>query len=301
LLPQGAGGSLLPMAVMQNLTNEQLLAKLREILEKWPLYRDFMYLGADHQYFLPAVISLYCPTYRKDQWWQRQAAGGNDKTGYGDAVYQCRNCNFENIRFYFDWHGTSGQPHLGYLFRKVGQYPPLEERIPPELEKQIAGEDLEFYKRALRCRNFNFGIAALAYLRRVVENRMNDLLDLIAEAARHANYATEDLSQLEKVKASRVFDDKVSYAALILPPGLKPGGANPIDLLHDLASEGIHHLSDAECIDVFDQSRTVFEHVFIELKVREAKDKSFLEGLSQLQKRKSRSASAPVAPAKAEK
>jgi hypothetical protein len=187
------------------------------------------------------------------------------------------------------------------VFFKIGQFPTLEEEIPPELEKQIAGDDLEFYRRALRCRNFNFGIAALAYLRRVVENRMNDLLDLIAEAARQAGYGAEELRRLEEVKASRVFDDKVSYAALILPPSLRPGGTNPFDLLHDLASEGIHHLSDAECIDVFDRSRVVFEHAFIELKVREAKDKSFLEGLSQLQKRKSKPASAAPAQAKAEK
>ncbi len=119
--------------------------------------------------------------------------------------------------------------------------------------------------------------------------------------ARQASYEIEHVRRLESVKASRVFDDKVSYAALILPPSLKPGAANPIDLLHDLASEGIHHLSDAECIDVFDQSRAVFEHVFIELKVRDTKDKSFLEGLGQLQKRKSKPASASAAQAKAEK
>lgn len=286
------------MAVLPNLTNKELEAKLREILERWPLYRDFVYRGPDDAWILPRIISLDCPTCKKDQWWERQGSPGNDKVGYAGATYECRNCHFEECHFYFYWHGKQD---TGYRFVKVGQYPPLEERIPAELEKQIAGDDLEFYKRALRCRNFNFGIAALAYLRRVVENRMNDLLDLIAEAARHAEFAAEDLKQLEGVKGSRVFDDKVSYAAAILPPGLKPGGTNPIDLLHDLASAGIHHLSDAECIDVFDQSRTVFEHVFIELKVREAKNKNFLESLSQLQRRKSRSVPAPVAPAKAEK
>jgi len=288
-----------------HLTKAELEAKLREILEKWPLYREFTYLGADDAYVLPHLISLHCPTCKKDQLWERRVrtvnnrgvtVHVNDKRGYAEAIYECRNCHEEECRFYFSW---DGKPEASYRFVKVGQYPPLEERIPPELEKQIAGEDLEFYKRALRCRNFNFGIAALAYLRRVVENRMNDLLDLIAEAARHADYATEDLRELEKVKASRVFDDKVSYAAAILPPGLKPGGANPINLLHDLASEGIHHLSDGECIDVFDQSRAVFEHVFIELKVREANDKSFLEGLSQLQKRKSKPGAAPAGAAPA--
>jgi hypothetical protein len=286
------------MVVAPNLTSDQLVIKLQEILEKWPLYREFNYRGADDTWILPKIISLYCPTCKKDQWWARQGSPSNDKAGFCGATYECRNCGYEECRFYFYWFG---KPETSYQFVKVGQYPSLEERIPAELEKQIAGEDLEFYKRALRCRNFNFGIAALAYLRRVVENRMNDLLDLIAEAARHAEFAAEDLKRLEDVKRSRVFDDKVSYAVAILPPSLKPGGTNPFDLLHDLASAGIHHLSDAECIDVFDQSKAVFEHVFIELKVQEAKNKSFLENLSQLQKRRSRPAAAPAVPAKAEK
>ena len=193
------------------------------------------------------------------------------------------------MRFYFYWNG---QANTNCQFFKVGQYPPLEERIPPELEQQLKGDDLEFYKRALRCRNFNFGIAALAYLRRVVENRMNDLLDLIAAAAQQAEFGAEHFAELERVKTSRVFDDKVSYAAAILPPGLRPGGANPIDMLHDLASEGIHAFSDTECIDLFDQNRAVFEHVFIELKARETKDKTFGEVLHRLQRRKSKSSAA---------
>ena len=181
-----------------------------------------------------------------------------------------------------------------WKFLKAGQFPPLEERIPRELEQQLKGDDLEFYKRALRCRNFNLGIAALAYLRRVVENRMNDLLDLIAVAAQQAEYHADDLKQLESVKADRVFDKKVTYAAAILPPSLRPGNANPIDLLHDLASEGMHALSDAQCIDVFDQSKDVFEHLFIELKVRETKDKAFGDKVNELLRRKSKPAVAAV-------
>jgi hypothetical protein len=272
--------------VPQPLTAEQLFVKLREILEGWPLYRDFTYLGTDDVQRIPPLLSLHCPFCKKEQWWAiRNPSSYGDRKGYFTATYVCRNCGACEARFYIYW---SGEPETGYKFFKAGQYPPLEERIPAELEQQLKDVDLEFYKRALRCRNFNFGVAALAYLRRVVENRMNDLLDLIAEAARQVGYGAEELRRLEQVKASRVFDDKVSYAAAILPPSLKPGGANPFDLLHDLASEGLHSLSDGECIDVFDQSRTVFEHVFIELKLKEAKDKSFLDGVKELQKRKSK-------------
>lgn len=47
---------------------------------------------------------------------------------------------------------------------------------------------------------------------------------------------------------------------------MEHGGRNPIDLLHDIASGGIHRKSDNECIVIFDESRVVFEELFIELK-----------------------------------
>ena len=53
---------------------------------------------------------------------------------------------------------------------------------PDTLNKVLDKEDLSFYKNALRMRNYNLGIAAVAYLRRVVENKINDVLDVLAQA-----------------------------------------------------------------------------------------------------------------------
>jgi hypothetical protein len=50
----------------------------------------------------------------------------------------------------FVWYGDKA---AGYTLSKVGRYPQLEERIPPELEQELKADDLEFYKRASRCRN----------------------------------------------------------------------------------------------------------------------------------------------------
>ena len=64
---------------------------------------------------------------------------------------------------------------------KIGQNPPLT--IHPAKQLRLDGEDLDLYKKALISRNFSHGIGALSYLRRVVENRMNALLELVIEAA----------------------------------------------------------------------------------------------------------------------
>jgi hypothetical protein len=259
-----------------------------EILEGWPLYRTLWYTGSTISH-IPSEISLHCANKicGHQTWWERNSSVSDSRQyAYIATSYRCKNCGEQTTHFYITWFTyTDGKT---FSFAKVGQWPALEERIPAPLGKALGGPDLEFYKRALRCRNFNFGLAALAYLRRVVENRMNDLLDLIADQARHSGFAEEELQKLDTVKASKVFDDKVAYAALILPPQLHIGGHNPIDLLHDIASDGIHNRPDDECIEIFDESRTIFERLFAELKESAVKQREFEEKLNELHRRKSR-------------
>ena len=270
----------------QQVTDKEAEAKVREALEKWPLYCPLKYTGGGHTVALPKIISLFFPRCRKDQWWETYIyAGSNHKTGFEDCSYSCRNCENERVRYYFYWAtGSDGITE----FMKVGQYPPLEDRLPKELERKLDTHDLDLYKKALRCRNFNYGLGALAYLRRVVENRMNDILDLLAEAAREADFAPDELQAIEQAKKAKRFDDKVTFGAKILPPHLRPGGSqNPIDLLHDLASEGIHAKSEDECIEIFDRSRLVFEYLFRELQLRREDALSYLETMKRLTARKS--------------
>ena len=64
-------------------------------------------------------------------------------------------------------------------------------------------EDSDLYKKALINSNFSYGIGALAYFRRVVENKVNDLLDLIADAARNAQFELEQVARIEEIKSNR--------------------------------------------------------------------------------------------------
>lgn len=264
--------------------DKQVKAKLQEILASWPLYREYRYTGMDNVATLPPVISHYCYFCKKDQYWDQMNRGYDRKPGFFNEIYTCRNCKAATLHYYFFWGTESGKTNS--LFFKVGQYPAHMAEPPAELAKQLDSDDLDFYKKALTCRNFSFGLGALAYLRRVVENRMDDLLDLIAQAAAEAGFAQELLKELAHAKKSIRFDDKVTYAAKILPPHLKPGGQNPIDLLHDLASEGLHARTEDECIEIFDTSKIVFEYVFRQLKVHQEDKKTFAESLKNLAAKK---------------
>jgi hypothetical protein len=266
-----------------NITEPQLVAKLQEILESWPLYREYSYAGAKWQ-FLPEEISGFCSheKCKKEQRWRKSSPEYGNKRGWGTVEYVCRNCGKNTAAFYFYWGGEDAG---GGVFLKAGQFPPLQKEPPQRLAKKLDKTDLDLYRKALTSRNNSYGLGALAYLRRVVENRMNDLLDLLHEAAKDDGDAVEELKKIEEVKRSWRFDDKIGYAAGILPKHLRPGGINPIDKLHDLASDGIHHRNEEECIEIFDSCKTAFEYVFRELDVQIEDAKAYIASLKPLQKK----------------
>jgi len=146
-----------------------LREKLREILESWPLYRQFRYTeasGVDWK-TLPPRLLLHCEVCKQVTIWETYISTQypeNHKKGHAEREYTCRNCGHRSAKYYYLWTQHAGVS----TFSKTGQYPPLEERISPALLKAFDTDDVDLYKNALRCRNFNLGIGALSYLRRVV-------------------------------------------------------------------------------------------------------------------------------------
>jgi hypothetical protein len=272
-------------------TDEQLEDKLMEALESWPLYRELTYQGSGSITFVPQYLNLFCDNCDHVTIWETHVYRGdahnlpeNNKRGFGHKEYRCRNCGRGLVRYWFYW--IENKDAIG-AFLKVGQHPPLDERIPGGLRKLLDGEDLGLYKTAIRLRNFNLGLGAVAYLRRVVENRMNDLLDVLHESARDHGAGAELLEKVDAIKAAQRFADKIDYAACLLPDSLHPKGLpNPIGVLHELTSEGLHSRPEDECIDIFDRCRDIFEHVFTSLRPKVEEQKAYVKKLSELVKRR---------------
>jgi hypothetical protein len=148
------------------------------------------------------------------------------------------------------------------IFTKIGQWPGLSIEPTPEMTKALGPEDAELYKKGLIGFNFGHGIGAVAYFRRVLENKINALLDLIEEAARNSQVADEHLAEIEAVKKSHRVENKIDIASKILPVHLKPGGHNPLDKLYGPLSAGLHGESDDACLTIFSEARFVFEYLF---------------------------------------
>jgi hypothetical protein len=145
---------------------------------------------------------------------------------------------------------------------KVGQWPALSIEPSPELARALGPEDAGLYKKGLIEFNFGHGIGSVAYFRRVLENKVNALLDLIVEAAQSAKLSAEQIAEIEAVKNSHRVEDRIAIASKILPSHLKPGGHNPLDKLYAPLSAGLHGESDDECSTIFSDARFVFEYLF---------------------------------------
>lgn len=274
-------------------TADTLTKKLTEILETWPLYREFDYTGVSpHSRYvggstfyglLPKSIRLYCDhdDCKNPQLWElTDSESVSLSLGYEKRTYRCRNCKACSVTYFFVWvasqDGTVGR------FYKVGQDPPLSHKLPKELERRLDKEDRSFYVKALDCRNFNYGLGAVAYMRRVVENRTNDLLDLIAAALKAEGVTGEPLAEIEEIKKSKVYDKKLEVAQKLLPARLIKEGENPIKKVHALTSEAIHEKLEQESIEIFDGSRVAFEYVFSELEDERARAEEYAKALTAL-------------------
>jgi hypothetical protein len=278
------------VVIEQFLDPKALASKMRSILETWPLYRVFQYRGADQVLTLPVYIGLFCDTCRKETIWQRSSYDGeNNRAGFTEKEYKCRNCGDSTTTYYFYWRKEKDNTE----FFKVGQYPELEEVVSQELQDALTPEDLKLYKNALRLRNFNLGIAAVAYMRRVVENRMNDMLEILHEAARAHNLPGELLVRHEEIKKERRFSTKIEYAGDLLPQNIRPQGQpNPMAVLHELASEGLHTKTDEECVDIFDECRQTFEYVFGKMRIETAQANAFVKGIARLAEKRTKAGEA---------
>ncbi len=162
--------------------------------------------------------------------------------------------------------------------QKVGQYPAQSIDVSKGLEKSLGEEAISLYKKALINRNFGYGLGAVTYIRRVVEDKTNELIDVAAQLAESHNVDAAIVKQIRAAAAERTtYDQKLKIAATVLPDALLIEGVNPLAELYSLVSEGVHALSEGECIAVADETASVFEFIFANLRATTVARHGFVE------------------------
>jgi len=190
--------------------------------------------------------------------------------------YECVGC--ESFRVTFLITGATNKRVL-----KSGRSPPPEIQIPKEL-KTALGSEAPYFTKGRISEEQGFGIGAYAYYRRIVENNIGSLLEQIAKVLPPGEKAY--LDALEQVRQSHVADEKIKIVKDLLPATLRPAGQNPLALIHDVLSEGIHSKSDDECLDLAESLRLALTTLVHEVARHSQVQKDFTRALDSLQKSK---------------
>ena len=200
------------------------------------------------------------------------------------AAYSCELCGANSLLVLYlklDWrqdpdsHSTPKRfAHFGV--QKIGQVPPQSVEIAADLSERL-GNTATYYKNALVCRSQNYGISAVAYMRRVIEEKTDDLIDVVIELAQTYNADNKTIEALKKAKDKIRYEEKLQVASELVPSALRPAGVNPLGQLYKHLSVGLHGKTDDECITIFDDLKDDFEFVFRNLHVEAEQRRQFAE------------------------
>jgi hypothetical protein len=251
-----------------------------------PLWRTNPDSGQDVM-DLPAQIKLYCDhaDFGRAQIWEtsdptiRSPLDSRCVNGFLTLHFRCRNCKQSNLTVFLL---VAIKPDSGEL-TKVGQHPALWREADPLVVSSWDKDDVILYRKALTFRNANEGIAALPYLRRIIENHIRDVLDLIEDANARTPISGFSEATLQQARTSHSFSDKLDFAKSYLPSGLVPQGQqNPIGVLYELLSDGLHQRSEDQCVDIFDRCKAAFEYVIRKLTEAKRDDAEYAKALRTL-------------------
>ncbi|OFW41482.1 MAG: hypothetical protein A3J28_16435 [Acidobacteria bacterium RIFCSPLOWO2_12_FULL_60_22] len=264
------------MSSVQPVTAEDIPKKLAEFVNTWPLYSPFVlrfFLGQSSP-DLPQTILRECGHCEATPTWQRVRPYSyvqTDKVNAGVGwilAYQCTHCRKEELRLWVNesasraknQDGTDG-PIVGVTWRKFGQWPAQSIEPSREVAKELTAPVLDIFKKGLTSLSHGFGLGALAYFRRVVEDASAELINLFAEKAK-AEGDEEAEKAIRAAMETRRMEDRLKVASEALPATLRPGGANPLAVLYAHYSRGIHGLSDDECLEVARQLHFALDYIF---------------------------------------
>jgi len=263
----------------------------KEFLEKTPLYKKFNLTVQPELCNIPKpAIHMFCPVCDSEQTFSMTSDyRGGGKTFYHNArsegevvlaVYVCAGCSSFSRYFLIKI-----SEDLSYVI-KVGQWLSWDISMNKDLEKTL-GKHTEIYKKGLICESQGYGIGAYAYYRRIVELIIDQLLDDIEDLVPEIEKAKYHAA-LEKTKKTRITAEKIDLVKDMLPSSLKPEGMNPLSVLHEKLSEGLHEDTDEECMQIAETVRESIVFLVQQVTASKNASKEFTERTKKLLEKKTK-------------
>lgn len=212
------------------------------------------YLASDSYQVKEPVLELFCPKCNGLRFFDITRLG---TFSFGTLIslgkwtdfffyFQCRNCK-QTKKSYAIRATITAQSGVGEVI-KLGEYPPFGKRVPSRL-RELIKKDWDLFFKGWQAEQQGMGIAAFTYYRRVLEDQKIRLLDELIKAAQKLGVSAEVIAKFEAAKSESQFSRAIDTIKDVLPNGLLVSGHNPLTLLYSALSEGVHELSDAECLE----------------------------------------------------
>lgn len=257
--------------------------EIRPFLEQKPLYTKAVVTLPQYAMSLyPNVLELECEhcgrtrPFREPATAQSGSGRGPEPLSSGVArfVYQCTGCTDTIWRCWVEVNRTEG------WIRKVGQLPPWSIAIPADLKRHL-GRAAEHYKRALICLSQSYGLGACAYMRRVLEDTIDPLLKLELEVRRAEGADAKEVEEISAAIQGKVFDVKTEIAYRHAPRAMIVDGNNPLKLIHDKLSIGVHQLDEDQCVEIAALLSAALEYVVTAMNRQREEKAAFTAAIRQ--------------------
>jgi hypothetical protein len=170
-------------------------------------------------------------------------------------LYICRNCRAK-AKTYALRITNSEDSDVVLTMVKVGEMPRYGEPRP-NIVTDVLDDEIEYFDRGYRAETDGLGIGAFAYYRRFVESHKDKIIAEIRKVAVAQNLAPSIIEGLDRAATKREFKSAVEEIRDAIPDSLKIGGMNPLTLLHNALSGGLHSDDDVECLEIAKDIRTV--------------------------------------------
>ena len=170
-------------------------------------------------------------------------------------TYRCSNCQRVEKTYSIAAKLDKDRETKGECY-KFGELPTYGPPISPKLIKLI-GPDRNDFLKGRRCENQGLGVGAFIYYRRVVVNQRNRILEQIIKVSEKIGASKEKLQTLKNAINETQFSKSLDMAKDAMPESLLINGHSPILLLHSALSEGVHALTDEQCLELAGSVRIV--------------------------------------------
>lgn len=198
--------------------------------------------------------------------------------------YGCKNCG--RTRKIFALAVIPESDNKSGRVLKLGEYPPFGPPTPARLIKLI-GPDRELFLQGRRAELHGLGIGAFAYYRRVVEEQKGRIIEEVGKVAQRIKPSKETAELFAKAAAETQFSTAIELIKAALPESLLIDGHNPLTLLHDALSEGLHEHTDEECLHLATSIRVVLAELAERMSLALKDEADLKTAVSRLLSRKS--------------